>query len=141
MSIDARPPGKRATDAEVLGKLIEALPDAHTDFIFAVIGEEYGVLACLALVLLFVALAYRAFAAAWREPDHFARLAVIGLGNGLALGVIAAGVAWGTRRDPRLGLVLGMAMVCNMFVAATAGTIGYELMCALAPRVPVRVVD
>ena len=49
--------------------------------------------------------------------------AVVGLGNGLALGTIAAGVAWGTRRDPRLGLVLGMAMVCNMFVAATAGTL------------------
>ena len=61
------------------GVIKSVLPDAHTDFIFAVIGEEYGVLACLALVTLYVALAYRAFAVAWREPDHFARLAVVGL--------------------------------------------------------------
>lgn len=49
--------------------------------------------------------------------------AIVGIGNGLALGAVAAAVAWGTRRDPKLGLVLGMAMVCNMFVAATAGTL------------------
>jgi magnesium transporter len=48
---------------------------------------------------------------------------VIGIGNGLALGVVAAGVAWATKADPMLGLLLGMAMVCNMFVAATAGTL------------------
>ncbi len=49
--------------------------------------------------------------------------ALIGLGNGLALGVVASGVAWVTKGDPMLGLLLGMAMVCNMFVAATAGTL------------------
>lgn len=48
---------------------------------------------------------------------------LIGLGNGLALGAVAAGVAWATKQDPILGLLLGMAMVCNMFVAATAGTL------------------
>jgi magnesium transporter len=48
---------------------------------------------------------------------------LIGLGNGLALGVVAAGVAWITKADPILGLLLGAAMVCNMFVAATAGTL------------------
>ena len=52
-----------------------------------------------------------------------AKEAVIGLGNGLALGAVAAGVAWVTKGDPMLGLLLGMAMVCNMFVAATAGTL------------------
>ena len=49
--------------------------------------------------------------------------ALIGVGNGLALGTVAAGVAWATKNDPMLGLLLGMAMVCNMFVAATAGTL------------------
>ena len=47
----------------------------------------------------------------------------IGLGNGVVLGVVAALVAWGTKGNPVLGLLLGMAMVCNMFVAATAGTL------------------
>ncbi len=47
----------------------------------------------------------------------------IGLGNGVALGVVAALVAWVTKGNPVLGLLLGMAMVCNMMVAATAGTL------------------
>jgi magnesium transporter len=49
--------------------------------------------------------------------------AAVGLGNGVVLGVIAAGVAWVAKGDPMLGLLLGMAMVLNMFVAATAGTL------------------
>ncbi len=39
------------------------------------------------------------------------------------LGVVAALVAWATRGNPVLGLVLGAAMIINMFVAATAGTL------------------
>jgi len=49
--------------------------------------------------------------------------AVVGLGNGVVLGIIAALVAWITKGDPMIGLILGMAMVLNMFVAATAGTL------------------
>ena len=52
-----------------------------------------------------------------------AKESVIGLGNGMALGIVAAAVAWLTKGDPMLGLLLGMAMLCNMFVAATAGTL------------------
>jgi magnesium transporter len=48
---------------------------------------------------------------------------IVGIGNGLVLGVIAAAVAWMTRGNPVLGLVLGAAMMINMFVAATAGTL------------------
>jgi magnesium transporter len=49
--------------------------------------------------------------------------AAVGLGNGIALGLVAALVAWITRGDPVLGLLLGSAMLINMFVAATAGTL------------------
>ena len=49
--------------------------------------------------------------------------AVVGIGNGVTLGLVAAGVAWITRGDSVLGLVLGAAMVINMFVAATAGVL------------------
>ena len=48
---------------------------------------------------------------------------VVGLGNGLVLGTLAAGAVWVLRGDPMLGGVLGMAMVVNMFVAAAAGTL------------------
>ena len=49
--------------------------------------------------------------------------ALVGIGNGVALGILAALVAWVTRGSPALGLVLGAAMIVNMFVAATAGTL------------------
>ena len=48
---------------------------------------------------------------------------LIGLGNGVSLGIVAAGVAWAMHGDPFLGLILGAAMVINMMVAATAGTL------------------
>ncbi|MGH9329800.1 MAG: magnesium transporter [Vicinamibacterales bacterium] len=47
----------------------------------------------------------------------------VGLGNGLATGVIAAAVAWIAKGNPMLGMILGMAMIINMFVAAAAGTL------------------
>jgi magnesium transporter len=49
--------------------------------------------------------------------------ASVGIGNGVVLGLVAATVAWLTRGDPILGMVLGAAMIINMFVAATAGVL------------------
>jgi magnesium transporter len=46
---------------------------------------------------------------------------VVGLGNGIVLGAAAALIVWLVRGNPTLGLVLGMAMIINMFVAAAAG--------------------
>jgi len=48
---------------------------------------------------------------------------VVGIGNGVALGLLAALVVWATRGNPVLGGVLAMAMIINMFVAAAAGTL------------------
>ena len=47
----------------------------------------------------------------------------MGIGNGLGLGLIAAVVACGMRGNLAIGLLLGAAMIVNMFVAATAGTL------------------
>jgi cell division protein FtsW len=54
------------------------LPEAHTDFIFAVLGEELGLLGCLAVVALFVLFAVRAVVIATRAPDRFGMLLVLG---------------------------------------------------------------
>jgi magnesium transporter len=48
---------------------------------------------------------------------------VVGIGNGIALGGVAALVVSLARGNPMLGAVLGMAMIINMFVAALAGTL------------------
>jgi cell division protein FtsW len=61
------------------GTIKSVLPDAHTDFIFAVVAEEFGIVACLALLALFGFVVLRALAHAAREPDPFLRLAITGL--------------------------------------------------------------
>ena len=48
---------------------------------------------------------------------------LVGLGNGTALGLVAAAGAFALRGDPILGLILALAMIINMFVAAIAGTL------------------
>lgn len=55
------------------------LPIPHSDFIFAVIGEELGLVGAGLLVLAFAALAWRGFRAARRAPDLFGRLLAAGL--------------------------------------------------------------
>ena len=49
--------------------------------------------------------------------------AAVGVGNGIVLGIAAAVVVWAARGNPVLGLVLGAAMLINLIVAATAGTL------------------
>src|SRR5918993_1321487 len=49
--------------------------------------------------------------------------AIVGMRNGVVLGLVAAVVAWVTRGSPVLGLILCAAMIINMFVAATTGTL------------------
>ena len=49
--------------------------------------------------------------------------AFVGLGNGMALGAVAALGAWALKGDPFLGLILALAMIINMFIAAIAGTL------------------
>jgi len=49
--------------------------------------------------------------------------AAVGIGNGFACGIIGALVVWAWKGDIVLGLILCAAMVINMFIAATAGTV------------------
>jgi magnesium transporter len=48
---------------------------------------------------------------------------IVGVGNGVACGLLGALVVWAFKGDPLLGGILAMAMIINMFVAATAGTL------------------
>ncbi len=60
------------------------LPYPASDFIFAVIGEELGLIGTLALVLAFLFVLWRGFRAAWNAPDTFGRF----LAGGLTLAIV-----------------------------------------------------
>ncbi len=61
------------------GDVKKILPDAHTDFIFAVAGEEFGVLACIGILFLFVVIVVRGLSHLLEEEDPFVVLAAGGL--------------------------------------------------------------
>jgi len=61
------------------GEVKRILPDAHTDFIFAVAAEEYGVLAGLIIISLFAFIVVRALRHAMEEQDLFLQFATCGL--------------------------------------------------------------
>lgn len=61
------------------GSIKSVLPDAHTDFVFAVAGEEFGLIACILLVALFAFIVLRGFSRVVKETNMFILLAVTGL--------------------------------------------------------------
>jgi cell division protein FtsW len=61
------------------GSAKQILPDAHTDFIFAVVGEEFGLLACLILIGLVAFIVTRVLRRCMVEANGFAILAMTGL--------------------------------------------------------------
>src|SRR5436305_8723419 len=65
-----------------------SLPDSHTDFVFAVGAEEFGIILCLAILALFAFIVLRTLARAYATEDLFARFAASGLA--ILFGVQAA---------------------------------------------------
>jgi cell division protein FtsW len=61
------------------GTAKRSLPDSHTDFIFAVVGEEFGFIACIVLIALISFIALRVLKYAMGEGDSFIALATTGL--------------------------------------------------------------
>ena len=55
------------------------LPEPHTDFIFAVIGEELGLIGATLTLLAFVVIAWRGLSVAGRAPDQFGAFLALGL--------------------------------------------------------------
>ncbi|GBQ71834.1 cell division protein FtsW [Ameyamaea chiangmaiensis NBRC 103196] len=67
------------------GRVKDLLPDAHADFVFAVAGEEYGMLVCLFIIAVFLFIVVRSVLKLMREDDPFVIVATAGLATGFGL--------------------------------------------------------
>ncbi len=115
------------------GTIKTVLPDAHTDFIFAVVAEEYGVIACLMLVGLFAFVVMRALIKAAQEPDAATRLAIQGLALLFGLqALINMGVNVGLL--PAKGITLPFISAGGSSTLAVSITLG--MLLALTRRRP-----
>lgn len=96
------------------------IPNAHTDAIFAIIGEELGFLGTVAVLALFACFAYRGYLIAWRAPDSFGRLLAVGL-TSLVVVQATINIAVVTNTIPFTGVTLpfisfgGSSTMVSMF--------------------------
>ena len=59
--------------------LKDKVPEAHTDYIIAVISEEFGIILIIGLILIFLILGFNVFKKIINETDNFVKLSLIGL--------------------------------------------------------------
>jgi cell division protein FtsW len=113
------------------GTIKAVLPDAHNDFIFAVIAEEYGALACLVVLGLFALVVARVFARQMREGDDFLRLAAMGLALLFGLHAII-NMAVNTGLLPTKGMTLPFISIGGSSTLAVG--VGLGMLLALTRR-------
>ncbi len=102
------------------------IPDAHSDFIFAVAGEEFGLVLCGLIALLFCVLSVRLLLRSARARDPFAQLAGAGLAIVIALqAFINMGVAISLL--PAKGMTLPFISYGGSSLFAVALTMGFAL--------------
>jgi cell division protein FtsW len=102
------------------------LPEAHTDFIFAVIGEELGLLGTVAVIILFGILILGVFRIALRTPDTFERFATAGIACWLAVQV-ALNIGTVVSIMPVVGVTLPFISYGGSSLLATFIAIGFVL--------------
>jgi cell division protein FtsW len=108
------------------GIMKRVLPDSHTDFVFAVVGEEFGVLVCLLIVVLFSVLVGRGMMQALRRNSAFERMAIAGLATQIG---IQAFINMGVNLHllPAKGMTLPFISYGGSALLSSAVTMGFLL--------------
>jgi cell division protein FtsW len=102
------------------------LPEAHSDFIFSIIGEEYGFIGLVLMLLLFAVIIYRGFRAAKNAPDEYGYFLGAGIVIVFAMYVII-NAAVCINLLPTTGLPLPFISYGGTAILINAGTIGILL--------------
>ncbi|MBP7952386.1 MAG: cell division protein FtsW [Sphingorhabdus sp.] len=112
-----------------LGTKKYALPEAQTDYIFSVIGEEFGLLACMVIAILFFAILVRVVIRLLDEKDQFIIMAVAGLTSAFC-GQAMINIAVNLGIFPSKGMtlpfisyggssILALSVCCGLILALT----------------------
>lgn len=115
------------------GTIKRILPDSHTDFIFAVAAEEFGIIFCMALVVIFAFIVLRGLTHASRERDDFTRLAISGLVLLIGLQSLI-NISVNLELAPAKGMTLPLISYGGSSMIAVAISVGFLL--ALTRRRP-----
>ena len=128
------------------GTVKRILPDGHTDFVFAVAAEEFGIIMCLILLSLFAFIILRSLNRALKEQDPFARFAATGLA--MLFGLQASiNMAVNVHLMPAKGMTLpfisyggssliSLAFGMGMLLALSRSHPGASAMAALSEPMP-----
>ncbi len=108
------------------GQIKSNLPDAHSDFIFAVAGEEFGAFACLLIIAIYAFIVFRGFARAGNSENLFAILAIAGLSMQFGLQALIH-MASSVHLIPTKGMTLPFISYGGSSLFATALTAGILL--------------
>jgi len=108
------------------GMVKQHIPDSHTDFIFSVAGEEFGMMFCMLIVLLFAIIVVRGFIKMGQEQDRFRMIAVGGLLAEFGIqSIVNMGVA--VNLLPAKGMTLPFLSYGGSSLLAMAGGMGMML--------------
>ncbi|MGZ8337923.1 MAG: FtsW/RodA/SpoVE family cell cycle protein, partial [Allosphingosinicella sp.] len=110
-----------------------SLPEPHTDYIFSVIGEEFGIIACLAIAMLYLTIVARVLIRLLHEEDQFFVLATAGLVSQFALQAVI-NMAVNVNIAPSKGMTLPFISYGGSSLVALS--IGFGLLLAFSRRNP-----
>ena len=113
------------------GRVKDVLPDAHADFVFAVAGEEFGMLICLVILMIFAFIVLRGLLRLLREQDMYVVLACTGLVTGFGLQAFI-NMASTLKLIPTKGMTLPFISYGGSSVLAIA--LGMGMLLALTRR-------
>ena len=107
------------------------IPDAHTDFIFPVAGEEFGMLICLMIVIAYAVIVVRSMKIAYRENNMFLVLSICGLAISLGLQALV-----NMASTMQLGPTKGMALPLISYGGSSllGASIGVGMLLALTRK-------
>ena len=114
------------------------LPEAHNDFIFAMIGEEWGLIGVTSTVLLYLLLILIGFRVASRAPDLFGKFLAVGLTSKIALHAILH-MAVGLGLVPATGLALPLISYGRSNLLVTLASLGILMSISRASERPLPV--